>query len=110
MTLATAVILARPTQNPATPTYALPTLITSPPPVPGAPVHTARSQYDYSTGLLTGFRDRNNVITQTIYNDPFNRPTLVKSALGISGIESHAVMYYAPATTPFGITLQITMY
>ncbi|HEX7330819.1 MAG TPA: hypothetical protein VF290_04920, partial [Pyrinomonadaceae bacterium] len=96
---------ASPAQNPATPTYALPTLITSPPPAPGAPVHTARSQYDYSTGLLTGFRDRNNVVTQTIYNDPFNRPTLVKAALGISGIESHAVMYYAPTTTPWGITL-----
>jgi len=94
-----------PNQNPATPTYALPTLITSPPPVPGAPAHTARSQYDYSTGLLTGFRDRNNVITQTIYNDKFNRPTWVKSALGISGIESHVKIFYAPATTPFGITL-----
>jgi RHS repeat-associated protein len=93
-----------PAQNPATPTYAFPTLITSPPPLPGAPVHTARSQYDYSTGLLTGFRDRNNVVTQTFYNDPFNRPTQVKSALGISGVESHSSMYYAPATV-FGITL-----
>jgi len=92
------------TQNPSTPTYALPTLITSPPPLPDAPVHTARNQYDYSTGLLTGFRDRNNVVTQTIYNDPFNRPTHVKSALGVSGIENHATMYYAPATV-FGITL-----
>ena len=94
-----------PTQNPATPTYALPTLITSPPPVPGAPAHTARSQFDYSTGLLTGFRDRNNVVTKTVYNDPFNRPTSVISALGISGIESQTLMFYAPATTPFGITL-----
>ncbi|HEX6718014.1 MAG TPA: RHS repeat-associated core domain-containing protein [Pyrinomonadaceae bacterium] len=92
------------TQNPATPTYALPTLITSPPPLPGQPAHIARSQYDYSTGLLTGFRDRNNVVTQTIYNDPFDRPTLIKSALGLSGIESHTKMYYAPATS-FGITL-----
>ncbi|HEY5883209.1 MAG TPA: hypothetical protein VIT88_00895, partial [Pyrinomonadaceae bacterium] len=89
-----------PSQNPAAPTYALPTLITSPPPIPGAPAHTARSQYDYSTGVLTGFRDRNNVVTQTIYNDPFNRPTLVKSALGISGVESHSVMCYAPGASP----------
>jgi YD repeat-containing protein len=93
-----------PTQNPATPTYAFPTLFTSPPPLPGAPVHTARSQYDYSTGLLTGFRDRNNSITQTIYNDPFNRPTQVKSALGVSGVETHVATHYAPATV-FGITL-----
>ena len=93
-----------PAQNPATPTYALPTLITSPPPLPGAPVHTARSQYDYSTGLLTGFRDRNNTVTQTIYNDPFNRPTLVKAAVGVTGVETHTAMYYAP-TTAFGITL-----
>ena len=92
------------TQNPSTPTYAFPTLITSPPPLPGAPVHTARSQYDYATGLLTGFRDRNNVVTQTIYNDPFNRPTQVKSAVGVSGVESHINTYYAPQTV-LGITL-----
>ena len=86
-------------------TYALPTLITSPPPTPGAPVHTARSQHDFSTGLLTGFKDRNGTITQTFYNDPFDRPTQVKAALGINGVESHAAMYYAPSTTPQGITL-----
>jgi RHS repeat-associated protein len=85
-------------------TYALPTLITSPPPVAGAPVHTARSQYDFSTGLLTGFEDRNGTISQILYSDPFNRPTQVKSALGISGLEAHARMYYAPATA-YGITL-----
>jgi hypothetical protein len=93
-----------PSQNPSTPTYAFPTLYTSPPPLPGAAVHTARSQYDYSSGLLTGFRDRNNIVTQTIYNDPFNRPTQVKSALGITGVERHVSTYYAP-TTIFGITL-----
>ncbi len=85
-------------------TYALPTLITSPPPTPGAPVHTARNQYDFSTGLLTGFRDRNNIVTQTLYNDAFNRPTQVKSALGVTGVESHAAMFYPPATA-CGITL-----
>jgi RHS repeat-associated protein len=93
-----------PTQNPATPTYAFPTLLTSAPPLPGAPVHTARSQYDYSSGLLTGFRDRNNTVTQTIYNDPFNRPTQIKAALGVTGVETHTSMYYAPATA-FGVTL-----
>src|SRR5258705_2637561 len=92
-----------PTQNPTTPTYALPTLFTSPAPVSGAPVHTARSQFDYATGLLTGFRDRNNVVTQTLYQDPFNRPTQVNSALGLPGVEDHAVMFYAPTVTPFGI-------
>lgn len=91
------------TQNPATPTYALPTLITSPPPVAGAAVHTARSQYDYWTGQLTGFKDRNNVITQTVYDDPFNRPVLIKAALNTS-VEARTRMYYAPATQ-FGITL-----
>jgi RHS repeat-associated protein len=93
-----------PTQNPATPTYAFPTLYTSPPPLPGAAVQTARSQYDYSTGLLTGFRDRNNIVSQTIYNDPFNRPTQIRAALGIIGVESHVSTYYAPATV-FGVTL-----
>jgi YD repeat-containing protein len=85
-------------------TYALPTLITSPPPIAGAPQQTARSQYDFSTGLLTGFKDRNGIITQTIYNDALDRPTQIKSALGVVGVESHAAMYYAPATA-FGITL-----
>ncbi len=85
-------------------TYALPTLITSPPPTPGAAVHTARSQYDFSTGLLTGFKDRNGIVTQTIYNDSFNRPTSIKAALGITGVEAHSALYYAPATV-FGITL-----
>jgi RHS repeat-associated protein len=85
-------------------TYASPTLITSPPPQPGQPQQTARTQYDFWTGLLTGFKDRNGIVTQTIYDDPFNRPTLVKSALGIAGVENHASMYYAP-TTAFGITL-----
>lgn len=93
-----------PTQNPATPTYALPTLVTSPPPQPGEPAHTARTEFDYSTGLLTGFRDRNNIVTQTIYNDPFDRPTQVKTAVGVSGVETHTSNYYAPQTV-FGITL-----
>jgi RHS repeat-associated protein len=93
-----------PTDNPAAPTYALPTLITSPLPQPSQPAHTARSQYDYSTGLLTGFRDRNGVVTQTIYQDAFNRPTLIKSALGIAGVENHAAMYYAPASV-FNVSL-----
>ena len=85
-------------------TYALPTLITGPPPNAGAQPHTARSQYDYWTGLLTGFRDRNGTITQTIYDDQFNRPTLVKTALGIAGLESHTAMYYAPGVA-HGVTL-----
>jgi hypothetical protein len=85
-------------------TYALPTLITSPPPTAGAPQQTARTQYDFSTGLLTGFKDRNGIITQTIYDDALDRPTQVKSALGVSGVETHAAMYYAPATA-YGITL-----
>jgi len=86
------------------PTYALPTLITSAAPTPGAAPHTARSQYDYYSGLLTGFRDRNNVVTQSIYNDSFDRPTLIKTALGVAGVEAHTQMYYAPATV-FGVTL-----
>jgi RHS repeat-associated protein len=85
-------------------TYAFPTLITSAPPNPGEQPQTARSQYDFSTGLLTGFKDRNGVVTQTIYSDPFDRPTLVKTALGISGVENHAAVYYAPSTA-LGITL-----
>lgn len=86
------------------PTYALPTMIISPPPTPGAAVHTARSQYDFSTGLLTGFKDRNNILTQTLYNDAFNRPTLVKTAIGIIEVEAHTKMFYAPATA-FGVSL-----
>ncbi len=93
------------TYTPAKPTYALPTLITSPDAGNGSGRHTARSQYDFDTGLLTGFKDRNGIITQTIYEEgKFNRPVEVKSALGISGLENHSKIYYAPATA-YGITL-----
>jgi RHS repeat-associated protein len=95
------------TNNPSTPTYANPTLLTSPPPTQGAQPHTAKIQFDFSTGLLTGFLDRNGVIAQSIYNDPFNRPTLVKTAVGTS-LEQHAAMYYAGlnSQTVFGVTLE----
>jgi RHS repeat-associated protein len=95
-------------------TYAYPTLLTSPPPQAGQNPHTARSQYDFSTGLLTGFKDRNSIVTQTLYKDPatnvvdpFNRPRLVKAALGVSGVENHTMIYYAQATpiTVYGVTL-----
>ena len=69
-------------------------------------MHTARSQYDFSTGLLTGFKDRNDVITQSIYNDAFDRPTQVKVALGMP-VENHTTMYYAGLNPliVFGVTL-----
>jgi RHS repeat-associated protein len=86
------------------PTYSLPTLITSAPPNPGEPQHIAYSQYDFSTGLLTGFKDRNGTITQTFYNDAFDRPTQVIAALGIQNLESHTAIYYAPAFV-FGVNL-----
>jgi len=87
-------------------TYSLPTKLTSPPPNPSEPAHIARAQYDFSTGLLTGFKDRNGIITQTLYNDPFDRPTQIKSALGTLA-ENHSAMYYAGLNplTVFGVTL-----
>jgi RHS repeat-associated protein len=87
------------------PTFALPTLITSPPPNPGEPQHTAKSQYDFSTGLLTGFKDRNGVVAKTEYNDPFNRPTKIINAKGVTGVETQTAMYYAPQSNPYGVTL-----
>jgi RHS repeat-associated protein len=87
------------------PTFALPTLIISPPPNPGGQQHTAKSQYDFSTGLLTGFKDRNGVITKTEYNDPFNRPTRIINAKGVTGVEAQTAMYYAPQSNPYGVTL-----
>jgi RHS repeat-associated protein len=77
-------------------TYAFPTLFTSPPPNPGANPHTARAQYNFSRGTQTGFKDRNNVITKTEYNDPFSRPTKVIAAKGVAGVEAHTSFYYAP--------------
>jgi RHS repeat-associated protein len=87
-------------------TYSLATKIESPPPNPGEPKHTAYSQYDFSTGLLTGFKNRNGTITQTIYNDPFDRPTQNKVALGTS-FENHTAMYYGGLNplTVYGVTL-----
>jgi RHS repeat-associated protein len=83
--------------------YALPTQLTSPSPNTGEPQQTAYSQYDYSTGLLVGFKDRNGVVTQTLYNDAFDRPTQINAALGTS-LETHTAFYYAPALV-FGVNL-----
>ena len=89
--------------------YALPTKMTSPPPNAGDQAHTAYSQYDYSTGLLTGFKDRNGMITQTIYNDAFDRPTQIISGMcgSCSSVETHTSIYYAGLTplTVHGVTL-----
>jgi len=85
------------------PTYALPTYLESPPPNAGEAAHTARSQYDFSTGLLTGFKDRNGIIAQTLYNDAFHRPTQIKAALG-TALQQHTQMFYAP-TTIYGVNL-----
>jgi RHS repeat-associated protein len=87
------------------PTFAFPTLITSPPPNSGGQPHTVRSQYDFSADLLTGFKDRNGVITKIEYNDPFNRPTKIIKAKGVTGVENQTTMYYAPQSTPYGVTL-----
>jgi hypothetical protein len=93
-------------------TYALLTKITSPPPNSNEPAHVAYSQYDFSTGLMTGFKDRNSIITQTLYNDPFDRPTQIIAALGVTTptlIENHTAIYYAgaPVQPPpsYGVTL-----
>jgi YD repeat-containing protein len=87
------------------PTYSLPTLITSPQPNPGEAQQTAKSQYDFSTGLLTGFKDRHGIVTKTEYNDVFNRPTRVTAAKGVAGAETQTAMYYAPQSNPYGVTL-----
>jgi RHS repeat-associated protein len=93
-------------------TYALLTKITSPPPNSNEPAHVAFSQYDFSTGLLTGFKDRNSIITQTLYSDPFDRPTQIIAALSVTTpilIENHTAIYYAgaPVQPPpsYGVTL-----
>ncbi|MGH9938262.1 MAG: hypothetical protein ACREAM_18620, partial [Blastocatellia bacterium] len=85
-------------------TFAFPTLFTSPPPNPGEPQHTARAQYDFSRGTQTGFKDRNNIIAKTEYNDPFNRPTKVISAKDVASVETHTSFYYAPNNV-YGVAL-----
>jgi RHS repeat-associated protein len=87
------------------PTFALPTLITGPPPNPGGQQLTVKYQYDFNTGLVTALKDHNGVITKTEYNDPFNRQTKVISAKGVTGVEAQTVVYYAPQSTPYGVTL-----
>lgn len=82
-------------------TYAFPTVLTSPDPGGGA--HVAKAQYDFSTGLQTGFRDRNNIIVKTEFNDPFNRPTKTIGALGTAD-EARTRIYYAPQTI-YGVAL-----
>jgi RHS repeat-associated protein len=84
-------------QPAAPPTYAFATKVAGPPPNPGDPIQSARSQYDFSTGLLTGFKDRNGIVTRTEYADPFDRPTLVAVALG-TAIQNETGTIYAPAS------------
>lgn len=82
-------------------TYAFPTVLTSPDSGGGA--HVAKAQYDFSTGLQTGFKDRNNIIVKTEFNDAFNRPTKTIGALGTAD-ETRTRIYYAPQTI-YGVTL-----
>src|SRR5215467_12264249 len=83
-------------------TFAMETRVSSPKLANGTQ-QSANSQFDFNTGLLTGFKDRNGIITQTLYNDPFDRPTEVLAALGNS-TEAHTSMFYAPGAA-HGITL-----
>jgi RHS repeat-associated protein len=96
-------------QGTAGPTFALPTKIQSPPPgglsapAPENQPQTAFSEYDYSTGLLVGFKDRNGVVNQSFYNDPFDRPTEVIAAEGANvpaapEVEAHTQIYYGGPT------------
>jgi RHS repeat-associated protein len=92
------------------PTFALPTEIQSPPPgglsapAPENQSQTVFSEYDYSTGLLVGFKDRNAVVAQILYSDPFDRPTEVIDAEGSNTmaaphqVEAHTQMYYGGPT------------
>jgi len=93
------------TGGPNGPTYSLPTLVTSPDPGNGSGAHTARSQYDFSTGLLTGFKDRNGLITKAEFNDAFNRLTKIISVKGVTNIEAQTAIYYAPQSNPYGVAL-----
>src|SRR5262249_59572449 len=84
---------------------AFPTIFTGPPPNPGEAPHTARAQYDFNRGTQTGFKDHNNIITKTEYNDPINRPTRIINAKGVTGVETQTAIYYAPQSNPYGVTL-----
>jgi RHS repeat-associated protein len=88
-------------QTAVPPTYSFATKVTSPAPNPGEPAQSARSQYDFSTGLLTGFKDRNGIITKIEYADPFDRPTLVTAALGTT-VRNETGTIYAPAANLAG--------
>jgi len=77
--------------GPSGPTFAFPSLVTN------ALSQQLKHQYDYSRGVQTGMKDPNQVVTQTIHADVFDRPTQIKSALG-TGVENHATIYYAPTT------------
>src|SRR6266545_2511688 len=86
-------------------TYAFPTLFTSASPNPSEAPHTARAQYDFNRGTQTGFKDNNNIITKTEYNDPINRPTRIINAKGVTGVETQTAIYYAPQSNPYGVAL-----
>src|SRR5262249_61180464 len=61
--------------------------------------------YDFNSGTQTGFKDHNNIIKKTEYNDPINRPTRIINAKGVTGVETQTAIYYAPQSNPYGVTL-----
>jgi RHS repeat-associated protein len=51
--------------------------------------------YDFGTGLVTSATDTDNNVTTSTGHDVFGRPTLVKAADGIQGVETDTVTIYS---------------
>ena len=77
--------------NPLKRTYAFATLITNP------LGHTTYSQFDYYLGQPVNAEDENGVIVSGRYDDALDRPTQVKRAISITGLETQTTFAYDDA-------------
>ena len=72
--------------------YAFPTVVTN------AANQTVNSQFDYYLGRPVDARDTNGVVASGYYSDALDRPTQVRRAVGVSGVENQTTFAYDDAT------------
>ena len=69
-------------------TYAFPTLITNP------VGHTTYSQFDYYLGQPVNAEDENGIVASGRYADSLDRPTQLKQAINVTGVETQTTFAY----------------
>jgi RHS repeat-associated protein len=82
--------------------YAFPTVVTN------AANQTVNSQFDYYLGRPVDGRDTNGVVASGYYGDALDRPTQVRRAIGVLGVENQTTFAYDDATRTVTTTSDLT--